>query len=406
MDGNQDSPQTQLDASRSASDAAGPRRPKKRPKRRHRFFRWVIFLLLLLIGLLCAIRPFLPSMIRTYVNHQLDKSLIYEGKIGYITLHLWRGSYVIHDVRLVKKTAAVPVPLYSAKRVDFSIQWDALRHGKIVGQIEMDQPELNFVDAPTDSEAQTGSGGPWLQILRDLFPFKINKTTIKDASIHFRTFQSRQPVDVYLSHLDGDIDNLSNIRDETAPLITTITARGLAMDEGRFEFNMRLDPFSYNPHFHMAVRLLGLDVVRTNDLVRAYGQFQFRSGFFDLVMEAEARGGQIQGYVKPLFRQLSVFDLPQDLKYDKDPLQFFWQAILGVTTAVLKNQPRDQFATLVPFTGDASTPNIDLLTTLGNVIRNGFVRAYLPRLENDPASVEGLQFSPGTFADSTDTDSP
>ena len=61
----------------------------------------------------------MPWAVRRYVNRTLDRSQIYQGQIGDVTLHLWRGAYSIHDVRLVKVTGNVPVPLYSAKRVDF-----------------------------------------------------------------------------------------------------------------------------------------------------------------------------------------------------------------------------------------------------------------------------------------------
>ena len=36
-------------------------------------------------------------------------------------MHLWRGAYTIDDVRLIKTTGNVPIPLFSAKRVDFAV---------------------------------------------------------------------------------------------------------------------------------------------------------------------------------------------------------------------------------------------------------------------------------------------
>jgi len=72
-------------------------------------------------------------------------------------------------------------------------------------------------------------------------------------------------VDVYISQLMATIDNLGNIRDETNPLVSTVQATGLAMDHAKFEYKMTLDPFSYRPTFHMAMRLVGLDVTKIND---------------------------------------------------------------------------------------------------------------------------------------------
>ena len=319
-------------------------------------------------------RPCLPWAVRWYVNRTLDRNLLYEGRIGDISLHLWRGAYSIDDVRLIKRIGNVPTPFFRAKRLELAIQWNAVLHRRIVGQVVMDQPELNFVDSSDDSAAQTGAGGPWLQTLEDLFPFQLNSVRIRDGSVHFRSYRSPKPVDVYLAQLDASVDDLTNIRDSTTPLLTTVNAHAMAMDQAKFEFRMKLDPFSYRPTFHMGVRLLGLDVRKLNDLARTYGQFDFKRGWFDLVVEADASEGQIQGYVKPLFRDLKVFDLVNDIKTDSNPLQFFWQALLGITARVLSNQQRDQFGTLIPFTGDLTQPNTDVLATVGNVLRNAFVR--------------------------------
>ena len=76
-------------------------------------------------------------------------------------------------------------------------------------------------------------------------------------------------MDVYLSHLDATIDNLTNINDEVTPLVTTVNARALAMEQARFDYQMKLDPFSYRPTFHMATRLIGLDLTKTNNVARS-----------------------------------------------------------------------------------------------------------------------------------------
>jgi len=337
-------------------------------------------------------RALLPWAVRNYVNRTLSRSPLYVGEIGKVEIHLWRGAYAIRDIRINKTTGAVPVPFFASKRVEFALEWNALRHRKVVGRVRMLDPELNFVDAPNEGETQTGAGGAWLQIIRDLFPFKINSAVIKNGAVHFRSYQAQKPVDVYISQLDGTIANLSNIRDETKPLISAVEATGTAMDQAKFEYKMTLDPFSYRPTFHMAVRLIGLDVTKINDLALAYGKFDFKRGWFDLVIESDSKEGQMSGYVKPLFRNLKIFSLTQDIKED-NIFQFFWQALVGGVTRLLTNQSRDQFGTLIPFTADVSNKtSTDLLATIGNVLRNAFVRAYLPRLENGQSGFDGMNF--------------
>jgi hypothetical protein len=364
-------------------------------KRRPRRWRKLLVVLVVLGLLLGAARLAMPWAVRSYVNRTIARSPLYEGRIGDVSIHLWRGAYTIHDIRISKTTGNVPVPLFAAKRVDLAIERDALLHGKVVGRIVMDSPELNFVDGGDDATSQTGAGGPWLQIIRDLFPFKINRTQVENGSIHFRAFQRDPPVDVYLSELQGSIDNLTNIQDEVTPLIATIRAKALAMDQAKFEYEMKLDPFSYKPTFQLAVRLIGLDATKTNALTRAYGAFDFEKGFFDLVIELNSREGSIDGYIKPLFRNIQILSLDKDIKQD-NVLEFFWEALVGFASDLLTNPPRDQFGTLIPLRGDLSGPSADILATIGNVLRNAFIRAYLPRLQGTTQDLNGLEFGRGS----------
>jgi Domain of Unknown Function (DUF748) len=379
---------------------AGPPPNLGAPKgRRHLVWRGVGMVLLAVALLLGVGRAILPWAVRDYLNRTLGRNPLYQGNIGKVQIHLWRGAYSIEDVRINKTTGNVPVPFFAAQRVDFALEWNALRQRKVVGRVLIDQAEINIVDAPDEGEAQTGGGGLWLQMLADLFPFKINSAVIKDGSIHFRAFQTVKPVDVYISQLQATIDNLGNIRDETDPLVSTVQAAGLVMDQASFEFKMTLDPFSYRPTFHMAVRLLGLDVTKINDLALAYGKFDFKRGWFDLVLETDVKEGQITGYAKPLFRNLQVFSLGEDFKED-NVFQFFWQALVGSATSLFKNHSRDQFGTVIPFHGDTTgTNSTDLVATLGNILRNAFVRAYLPRLEGGQESIGGLTFEPPPISD-------
>jgi hypothetical protein len=367
-----------------------------RTTRRHHRWRTFGIIAGVVLAILVTARFLMPWAVRLYVNRTIDRSPVYDGELGDVRIHLWRGAYSLRDVRLNKTTGSVPVPFFFAKRVDFAIQWKALFSGKVVGRVVMDQAELNFVDSATPEGDQTGAEGPWLQVIRDLFPFRINEAIVRDGAIHFRAYRSAKPVDVYLSGVQATIEDLANIHDETTPLIAKVQAHGLAMDHADFDFRMTLDPFSYRPTFHMAMRLIGLDVTKINDMAMEYGNFDFQRGWFDLVVEADSKEGRLNGYAKPLFRNLKVFSLREDLK--GNPFQALWEALVGATTAVLKNQPRDQFGTLVPFTGDVSGTTPNLLATIGNILRNAFVRAYLPRLERG-SDAPPLQFSAPEFTE-------
>ena len=151
----------------SPEKAAPPDDASKKPpakKKRHWLRRGGVTLLVIIFLLTC-VRLFMPIGVKWYVNRVIDRDPLYDGRIGDIDIHLWRGAYTINDIRLNKVTGNVPAPLFYAKQMDLAIQWDALWHGKVVGRVAMIEPQLNFVDGKSQSEDQTGAGGPWLEIM-------------------------------------------------------------------------------------------------------------------------------------------------------------------------------------------------------------------------------------------------
>jgi hypothetical protein len=371
--------------------------PPATKKRKRRWFRRGGVTILVIIFLLVCARLAMPTAVAWYVNRTIDQSPLYDGRIGDVDIHLWRGAYSIEDIRINKVTGNVPAPLFHAKRMDLAVEWDKLFNGAVVGRVAFDQPQLNFVDGESEGEDQTGAGGPWLDVIQDLFPFKINSAVVKGGQIRFLAAVTDPPVELTIDELQASVENLTNIHDDVTPLVATVKATGLAMGHAKLDYQMKIDPFSYKPTFQMAFRLLGLDVTKTNDLTRAYGSFDFEDGWFDLVIELDAKEGIVEGYVKPLFRNLKIVTA-QDVKED-NPLQLFWEALLGAAAEILKNQPRDQVATLVELRGDLSSPNTNVIEIIGNVLRNAFIRAYMPRLEGVAKDVEGLHFGPASVVE-------
>lgn len=347
--------------------------------RRGRAWRYVAGPVLILVVLVVCARLALPGYLEAYANRTLDQSPDYDGRVGTVDVDLWRGMYAVHDVSVVKTTNAVPVPFFECPLVEFSLDWNALYRGAMRTKILIEKPKLNFVQGPTEEESQTGGDQPWLDILNQLAPFRVDKAEVRDGRVHFRAFHTRPPVNVFLTDVQAQVTNLSNIEGDIDPLIAHVRARGTAMDSGRFRFEMSLDPKSHRPSFDMAVQLLDMDVTRLNSLALAYGDFDFTSGSFDFVLEVTTKDGFVQGYAKPLFRNVKVLSL-RDVQND-NPLQLLWEALVGAVGAVFTNQSRDQFGTRITISGNLDGPRTDILEVVGNVLRNAFVRAYLPSIE-------------------------
>ena len=373
------------------AEASNPTRSWWRKKR-----WWLGGLLgLLLIALIAARIAMVPALL-FYVNRTLDRDPRFDGQVDDIDVNLWRGAYAVRGVRLDQTAGGASTPLLELDTLDLSVQWGALLAGEIVGEVKVVRPKVTFVDAEGTGNDQTGADGPWLKVLTDLFPFRLNRVTIEDASVFLRSERGDTPVEVHVSGIHGTLDDLANVRESTAPLVTTLNAEGKVMEQADFEVKLELDPTSYRPTFNLAFRMLDLDLTLINGIARTYGGVDFEGGRFDLVLEAEADAGLVEGSVKPLFRNLKVFTLDGDVAKD-DPLNSAWQLVVGLTGELLENQARDQFGTVVDFSLDGGGLDLSVIDVVGNVLRNAFVQALLPKLRDDPTA--GASFSAPRIAE-------
>jgi Domain of Unknown Function (DUF748) len=353
------------------STPAKPRRPRWRTVG--------LTLLGLLIVALVALRLALPTIVRNYVNRTLSKIPGYRGEVGEVDIHLWRGAYTVHDANVVRASEKVPVPFFSAKRVDLSVQWRELLHRALVGEIELDHVKLNFVKGPTSETSQTTVDSSWQDRVKELFPLRINRFEIRNGEIHYRDFHSKPPVDVLIDRSHIVARNLTNSRKLSNTLAATIDADGRPLGDASLTLHVKIDPYQEKATFESAAELKNVDLTKFNDFARAYGGFDFQSGRLNLYTEVAAAKGRFTGYLKPLITDLQIPDWDEHESF----LQRVWGVLVGATAKVFRNHPKDRFATRVDFAGSFDNPNYSLWEIVGQVLKNTFIKAIPPGLEGD-----------------------
>src|SRR5688572_15750294 len=147
--------------------------------------RKILVTLLVIAGVLVAGRIALPYLVEDYVNRKLAGLDSYDGRVGDIDIHLWRGAYSIDDIEIVKKGAKRPVPFFKGERVNLSVEWRSLFRGSIVAEAEFIRPELNLVQGRSESDTQLGKEENWNARLEELFPFRFNTIEVHDGTVRF-----------------------------------------------------------------------------------------------------------------------------------------------------------------------------------------------------------------------------
>ncbi len=176
-----------------------------------------------------------------------------------------------------------------------------------------------------------------------------------------------------------DLRNLSNRGELTESRYTTCQVKALVMESGKLDLHIALDPLAKEPNFTIRGKLLDLNMRELNPLMRQYAKLDFERGNGNIVLEIAATNGQLDGYVKPLFKDLKIFSLKND--GDENFLKIAWEALAEAVTQIFRNQPKDQLATKTPVQGTIKYPETGILPTIGNVLRNAFFQAFTPLYE-------------------------
>jgi len=141
---------------------------------------------------------------------------------------------------------------------------------------------------------------------------------------------------------------------------------------------MSLDPYAGEPTFALNLELRDVSLPKLNNFARAYGHFDFEKGTLRLATQVESKNGSFNGYVEPVFDNMTI-GAPKE--GEKNPLTGLWASIVNGLTKVIRNQPRDRFGTRVPVSGSFDQPQPAILTTVFNVFKNAFVKAFEGKLE-------------------------
>lgn len=353
----------------------------------------LVWIVAIVVVALLVVRAMLPIWVRDYVNRKLSETEGYRGHVAEVDLHLWRGAYSIHQIEIKKTSGKVPVPFFSAPVIDLSVEWKALFHGALVGEVNFERPKINLVNAASKANSQAPLDEPWTQKVRELFPLRINRFTVNEGEVHYRDYGKSPDVDLVLDQLDIVATNLTNSRKLSETLNANIEIKGRPLRNGSFKSEINLDPYAAKPTFAMKSELEGLPLVSLNEFAKAYARITFEKGTLRVATEMNSKQGNFRGYIEPVFDNMAIFDPTEDTE---SPIDFIWQGIVGGITRIVRNHPKDRFGTKVPISGSFDDPAPAVMDTVFNVLRNAFVKAFEGRLGNDDIDLDKVQQDPDT----------
>ena len=335
--------------------------------------------LIILAATLILIRVSLPYAILYYVNNTIKDIPKYTGEITDIDLHIFKGAYEIRNVEMKWLKDNEWVQVLDIPSIQIQTVWSRIFQGKLVASVNVNRPVLTIYNRMLKPERPKAPGKPITEVFNEISPAKIETFTIKDAKIRFRNYYTTPNYVLYADSIYITLSNLTNMQKLSSPSYASMDLTGKVLGSGDLSMHLIFNPIQTPPNFYISMKMMHLEVYSLNTFSKAYGGFDFEKGTMDLINEISMKDGKIDGYSKPIFKNLQVFTWKKDAK--EDASKAFWEGIVGATSEVFENQPKDQLATRIPISGTIENPEIDLVTSVVNVLRDAFVKAFLPNIE-------------------------
>jgi len=202
---------------------------------------------------------------------------------------------------------------------------------------------------------------------------RVDRAYASKASVGYVNKAANPSYRVFISEGELALENLSNHFTEGTAVAVL---KGKFMGSGASVVRATFRPETSGPDFDIDVRIDDTQMRTMNELLRAYGKFDVMGGWFSFYSQLRIKDRQIGGYVKPLFRDMDVYDERQDR--DKSLFRKLYEGVIGSVAKLLENTPRDEVATKTTVSGRIDNPQTSTAETIVRLIQNAFFQAILP----------------------------
>jgi hypothetical protein len=258
-----------------------------------------------------------------------------------------------------------------------------LEYSPKVTRVEVDNATIDgvavgYLHAPATQEAEakrvkeTGKAIE-KQNNRPAVDIAVREFDVNHSSFSYTDKTATPNYRLYLSSADIALKNLSN-HQQQGP--ADLSLKGKFMGSGDTDISGNFLASAKGPAFDVNIAIKNTDLPSLNDLLRAYGKFDVAAGQISVFSEVNVRDANIDGYVKPIFSNLEVYNYQKDK--NTGVLHQAKELAIGGASHIFKNYSTQQVATDVDLKGKLTSPDISTWQALVQVLHNAFVQAILP----------------------------
>ena len=202
---------------------------------------------------------------------------------------------------------------------------------------------------------------------------KVDTLRLTNSQVGFMNAAAKPQYRLFLSSVNLNLDNLSNQANQGR---SQFQLRGSFMGSGHTTASGSFQTTASPVDFQAQLKLDDARLTDLNPFMKAHTDVDVAGGQFSLYTEVTVKGGQVNGYLKPLLKNLKIYEREKDKR--KPFMKRVEMHALQFLAFLFKNQATQDVATVIRISGPTGDPQANEWEVIRKLFGNGFARAILP----------------------------
>lgn len=265
---------------------------------------WLLGTVGVVLCLVYVLAVAIDEPLRRQLEARMNAQLVgYRVTVGKLDAHPLRFALDLEDL-VIRQQAQPEPPVASIERLGTSVQWRALLHGRLVGDVVIDQPrvhlDLTHAAAEANDDVPVADRG-WQRAVEAIYPLKINELRVNDGD--FTYIEPGAPEPVHVARLFLRASNIRNVKSGEGVYPSGLWLDAVVHETAHLQVDGSADFFAEpEPAVRAWIGLQGLRLAHLAPMAR-HADVELRSGMLSL-------DGRLE--YAPRWRWVDVDDLTLD----------------------------------------------------------------------------------------------
>ena len=253
-----------------------------------------------------------------------------------------------------------------------------------ITEVAFDQLHVNYVTSKATKSIEKKHATQAIKLAKRVrnapkLWLEVDSLKLRNSQLGFENLGTTPHYQVFISSLSLNLEHLSN---QVGLETSLFHAQGAFMGSGHATLKGKIRSTAKPVDFDLRLQVEEAKLPALNDLLKAHLGVDVAEGLVSVYTEIKVKDGQVEGYIKPLVKNLKIYDRQKDQgkpfgkRVKMHVLQFF--------ATLLKNRETKEVATVIRISGATGGPKTDEWEVIRKLIGNGLSHAILPGFQPDP----------------------